>query len=75
MNKNKENFINEYKALCKKYNLMIKPDEMAALVLESLDEEILENDIQETISLDEYYSEQKHKNASDAFLKYWKERI
>ena len=64
MNINKENFIKEYKQLCKKYNVMLEPDIMAALLLPNYDEKRFNEIFKET----RYLEEEIEKRMS--FLKY-----
>ena len=53
MNINKENFVKEYKQLCKKYNVMLEPDIMAALLLFNYDEKHFNEMFKETRHLEE----------------------
>lgn len=53
MNINKENFIKEYRQLCQKYNVMLEPDIMAALLLSNYDEERFNEMFKETRHIEE----------------------
>lgn len=59
MNKNKENFISEYKELCRKHNLMIEPDTVAALLLEEFNNDFFDERFNETRKIEEFYEMQQ----------------